>query len=175
MTEFSSHFWVLSSDYSMTEMQRGLLNKCGVWLLEWKKILDVFVRHAKKQYVCVAVCCSVLQCIAVCCSVLQCVAVNLGWICSAREKYLGFIFSTYYHTLQHTATHCNALQHTAMIIWGVFVRHWNHKHFFFGFICSALKWRHGNNGVGATWSAPGLQHIATRCNTLHTATYCNVL
>jgi len=28
------------------------------------------------MYVCVAVCCSVLQCVAVCCSELQCVAVS---------------------------------------------------------------------------------------------------
>jgi len=33
------------------------------------------LRPCPYSYVCIAVCCSVLQCVAVCCSVLQCVAV----------------------------------------------------------------------------------------------------
>ena len=48
---------------------------------------------------CVAVCCSVLQCVAVCCSVLQCVAVCCSANCLRAVP-------------EHTATHCNALQHT---------------------------------------------------------------
>jgi len=52
---------------------------------------------------CVAVCCSVLQCVAVCCSVLQCVAV----CCSVCEKSLATR-----RIPEHTATHCNKLQHT---------------------------------------------------------------
>jgi len=35
----------------------------------------IYVCAMPYSYVCVAVCCSVLQCVAVCCSVLQCVAV----------------------------------------------------------------------------------------------------
>jgi len=126
---------------------------------------------------CVAVWCSVMQCIAACCSVLQCVAVNLEMnLFGTQKNILGLFFqhtTTPNNTLQHTAMHCNALPWSIL---GVFVRHWNHKQKNIGFICLALKWRRGNNGVGATWSAPGLQHIATRCNTLqHTATRCNIL
>jgi len=68
---------------------------------------------------CDAVYCSVLQRIAVCCSE------SGNEFVRHAEKYLGFIFSTYYHTQQHPATHCNALQCTAMI--------------HLGCICSALK------------------------------------
>ena len=88
---------------------------------------------------CVAVCCSVLHCIAVCCSVLEkgtgaqilrrrqynvaiCCSVWCSVRCSAlltvrrfseilrerRPMKPGLI-----HTLQHTTTHCNTLQHTA--------------------------------------------------------------
>ena len=55
------------------------------------------------------VCCSVLQCVAVCCKVLQCVAV----CCSVLQCGL-FVWYTPIGTqitLQHTATHCNTLQH----------------------------------------------------------------
>ena len=54
---------------------------------------------------CVAVCCSVLQCVAVCCSVLQCVDTGLFLTCFTYRK------QTHGITLQHTATHCNTLQH----------------------------------------------------------------
>jgi len=79
---------------------------------------------------CVTVCCSVLQCAAVCCSVLQCVAVcrsDLSVFCSfavccsvlqcvavccsvgiTREQDLAS--QNHSNTLQHTATHCSALQ-----------------------------------------------------------------
>ena len=80
---------------------------------------------------CVAVCCSVLQCVAVlvsfadykrgiccsilqgvvvCCSMLQCVAVLVDLAGSE-----GVIMPMYANQpLQHTATHCNTLQHTEM-------------------------------------------------------------
>jgi len=45
---------------------------------------------------CVAVCCSARQCVAVCCSVLY------------REIYIVMVS---FGPLQHTATHCNTLQH----------------------------------------------------------------
>jgi len=74
---------------------------------------------------CVAVCCSVLQCTAVCCSVLQCVAVYcsvLQWVavrCSVLRMrvlchFTGFARLVWVTSkcLQHTATHCNTLQHT---------------------------------------------------------------
>jgi len=54
----------------------------------------------------VAVCCSVLQCVAECCRVLQCVAVCCSPSCVSARNFQGAI-------LQHTATRCNTLQHTA--------------------------------------------------------------
>jgi len=54
------------------------------------------------------------------------------------------------HTLQHTAIHCNALQHTAT--------EW-HRH-----------------GVSSEQLTKILQYTATHCNTLqYTATHCNTL
>jgi len=51
------------------------------------------------------------------------------------------------YTLQHTATHCNTLQHRVYSVW----------------VCSLVS-THCNT----------LQHTATHCNTLqHTATHCN--
>jgi len=76
-----------------------------------------------KDTQCVAVCCSVLQCVAVrrsvlqwdavCCSETQCVAVRrsvLQWdaVCCSETP-----FGCHLLRLQHTATHCNTLQHTA--------------------------------------------------------------
>jgi len=57
---------------------------------------------------CVAVCCSVLQCVAVCCSVLRCAAVCYSMLqCVA----LGCVLHSV-NTVQHTATHCDTLQHS---------------------------------------------------------------
>ena len=59
----------------------------------------------------------------------------------------------YYNTLQHTATHCNTLQHHDNI--GI----------------SSYTWVCVGNGMTYISS---LQHNATQCNTLqHTATHCN--
>ena len=68
----------------------------------------------------------------------------------------------YIVSLQHTATHCNALQHT--------VTHCNTLEF----SCSPIS------PSGLVWIQKryivSLQHPATPCNTLqHTATYCNTL
>ena len=61
-------------------------------------------------YINILVCCSVLQCVAVCCSVLQCVAYKHVIL----YKYIGVLCKPVHCTtiLQHTATHCNTLQHT---------------------------------------------------------------
>jgi len=70
---------------------------------------------------CVAVCCSVLQCAVVCCIVLQCAAVGCTVKTSQKiEERFARPWSeschtcvcVLSHTLQHTATHCNTLQHT---------------------------------------------------------------
>jgi len=65
------------------------------------------------------VCCSVLQCVAVCCMFgireLQCVAaccildIRDTPICKPRMLYIQWMVCI----LQHTATRCNTLQHTA--------------------------------------------------------------
>ena len=57
---------------------------------------------------CVAVCCSVLQCVAVCCSILQSVLVPSQFAVDNDKNTLS--------TLQHTATHCNSLQLTVLLI-----------------------------------------------------------
>jgi len=90
--------------------------------------------------------CSVLQCVAVCCSVLH-------------QSHLSRDWQT--RLMQHTATHCSTLQHTAI-----------HKKL--------------TNEIDAT-HCNTLQHTATHCNTQetdkrdwcntlqHTATHCNTL
>jgi len=67
---------------------------------------------------CVAVSCSVLQRIAKYCNVLQCAAVEtlVSLVASIRVQWLSctacpLLYTL--HTLQYTATHCNALQRTA--------------------------------------------------------------
>ena len=57
---------------------------------------------------CAAVCCSVLQCVAVSCSVLQSVLVPSQFAVDNDKNTLS--------TLQHTATHCNSLQLTVLLI-----------------------------------------------------------
>ena len=95
---------------------------------------------------CVAVCCSVLQCVAVCCSVLQCLALCP---CCGTAKSTARRESELFHTLQHTATHCNTLQHATAL-------------------------REGNQSLFTHCNT--LQHPAAHCNTLqHTATPCNTL
>jgi len=60
------------------------------------------------ELLCVAVCCSVLPCVAVCCSdkiITELTIRNTRQICDHVWPMNA--------SLQHTATHCNALQHTA--------------------------------------------------------------
>jgi len=64
---------------------------------------------------------SVLQCVVACCSVLQCAAVSChGKTLGALSLQLRPLFdsdtATHYHTLQHTITHCNALQQLRPLI-----------------------------------------------------------
>jgi len=76
---------------------------------------------------CVAVCCRVLCCVAVCysvlhrvascCSVLQCVVrtrvdLHVAVSCTVLRGH-GVLEAQIQIRLQHTATHCNTLQHTA--------------------------------------------------------------
>jgi len=111
----------------------------------------IFARMREVVLQCVAVCCSVLQCVAVCCGVLQCVAVccsvlQLKWISARmREVCEGRYVEGSQHPfpLQHTATYCNTLQHTA------------------------TQGRY----VEGSQDPFQMQHTATYCNTLqHTAT-----
>jgi len=78
-------------------------------------IVGLYVRNTR-------VWCSVLQCAAVCCSVLQCASVFLRGEEQCTERPPGSLqhIATHCNTLQHTATHlqhitthCNTLQHTA--------------------------------------------------------------
>jgi len=60
---------------------------------------------------CVAVRCDVLQCVAVCCNVLQCVAVCCSVVIKlSPDLRIGRQIN---HHTEHTATHCNTLQHIA--------------------------------------------------------------
>ena len=52
-------------------------------MYEWDIYVGMHAYSSDFIYVCVAVCCSVLQCVAVCCSVLQCVAV----CCSTLQNF----------------------------------------------------------------------------------------
>jgi len=80
-----------------------------------------YLIYSKLDMVCVAVCCSVLQCAAVgvvCCSVMQRVAEqrkkdsqDIGdW--AWQNVFCVIMNESCLYTLQHTATHCNTLQHT---------------------------------------------------------------
>ena len=87
--------------------------------LNWFVIARTFSRPT--QYVeawcselqCAAVCCNVMQCVAVRCSVLQCVAVSLGQRSLEYDDTSATATRLFRNTRQHTATHGNALQHTA--------------------------------------------------------------
>jgi len=65
------------------------------------------------------------------------------------------------HILQHAATHCSILQHTAILLaWPVVMSRVTY--------CNTLQ------HAGVYYNT--LQHTATHCNTLqHTATHCNTL
>jgi len=77
--------------------------------------------------------------------------------------------NTLQDTLQHTAVHCNTLQHAATQL-----RHTNDEEV-------ALEMQHIYDESTATYyniatHCNTLQHTATHCNTLqHTATHCNTL
>jgi len=99
----------------------------------WGHLVCCSVMVLKLQ--CVAVCCSVLQCVVVCCSVLQCdtalwcsscsVELCVAVCCCVRLHRIQMCCNRcvqQWHrasvcvkrdTPQHTATHCNTLQHTA--------------------------------------------------------------
>jgi len=84
---------------------------------------------------CIAACCSVLQCVAACCSVLQCPAAMHGSLPSRSGGVLSRggnsentprarswsetprprarLYGLREYCRQHTAEHCNTLQHTA--------------------------------------------------------------
>ena len=101
------------------------------------------------EYLCVAVCCSVLQCVAelvaLCCSVLQC-----------EHDMMQQNTSDFVTPYTHSATHCNTRQHTA-------------TH------CNTLQLY---TQLHRTLSHPthALQQTATHCNTLqHTATHGSTL
>ena len=97
-----------------------------------------------------------MQCIAVCCSVLQCVAVSCKphtlhfkpWMLNLFELLFSCRCAWYMYVmidLQHTATHCNTLQHVICV-------------------CNDWSATHCNT----------LQHTATHCNTLqHVICVCN--
>jgi len=101
------------------------------------------------------VCCSALQCVVVCCSVLQCPRSKrcAGSMCEEVLLVLSL------NMLQHTATHCNTLQHAAC----------TEQINFRGSLSRSLS-QH------AATRCNTLQHAATHCNTLqHTATHCRTL
>jgi len=105
----------------------------------WGHLVCCSVMVLKLQ--CVAVCCSVLQCVVVCCSVLQCdtalwcsscsVELCVAVCCCVRLHRIQMCCNrcvnsdivpvcvwnvTRRNTLQHTATHCNTLQHHTVAI-----------------------------------------------------------
>ena len=126
------------------------------------------VRHPRhpKAWQYVAVCCSVLQSVAVCssvlqsvavfCSVLQCVAEYcsvLQWLVSTNRLRRTMLQGVLSGLVQHTATHCNTLQHQLTKVC-------------LSRAARAIKLLHCST----------LQHTVTHCNTLqHTATHCNTL
>jgi len=86
---------------------RGCVLKCiAVCCSVWQCVLA--------SQLAVSACCSVLQCVAVCCSV--CVRVSFKFISANQPQVKGSFAERDLHKskyLQHTATRCNALQHTA--------------------------------------------------------------
>ena len=118
-----------------------------IWLI--RRTYDTY------RYICIHLCCSVLQCVGVCCSVVQSnmySKIRLLRFCSRmhRDFSSGEQHITHCNTLQHTATHCNTL---SMVL--------NELQ------CVA---------VCCTTHCNALQHTATHCNTLqHTATHCITL
>jgi len=141
---------------------------------------------------CVAVFCSVLQCVAVCCSVLQCVAVCC-WLtyrlfrdmnhdfcyCLPAKSCMYSAVKKRNNTPQHTATHCNTLQHSAAHIATHTATHYNilqHTEEFYrpspahiqgAYCCSVLQC------VAVCCSV--LQCVAVCCSVLHSVVCCSVL
>jgi len=142
-----------------------------------------------------------LQCVAVCCSVLQCVAVRgRVYVGYSTISSLNMLFkqhiqgqhtathcntlqhTTECNTLQHTATHCNTLQPTATHCNMLFKQHIQGAHCGVPYIHSATHCNtlphtatHCNTLLNARHYNT-LQHTATHCDTLqHTATHCNTL
>ena len=126
--------------------------------------LNMIVTQKKKNTLCVAVFCSVLQ---VRCNVLQCVAecYCATTYCNTKSHEHDTTFNVIvtrkmYNTLQHTATHCTILHHTAT---------------------------HCNTLQHTATHCSTLQHTAAHCSTLqhrrntlqhtaaHTAAHCNTL
>ena len=90
-----------------------------------------------------------------------------SFICRAQ------LISCVHYTLQHTATHCNTLQHNALrsheVSWV-----WDMIDWLMGFdVLISVTWLRSHQNI--MWR-DSLQHTATHCNALQrTATHCNTL
>ena len=142
----------------------------------------------------VAVCCSALQRVAVCCRYF-----DLCRSLSANEPFTSGWFAeinlklTRTYTLQHTATHCNTLQHAETASWLANTHCHTLQHTAMHFNtqqrtathCNALQHTasycntqkpqvHSRAHAATQWKM--LERAATYCNTLqHTTTHCNAL
>jgi len=112
-----------------------------------------------------AVCCSVLQCVAVCCSGCYITSREAG---THQEESIARV-GTAIESLQHAATYCNTLQHTANTL------QYTETH-------QQRSITHAGTARGdathctthCNTRCHTLQHAATHCNTLHhTTIYCN--
>jgi len=109
---------------------------------------------------CVAVCCSVLQCVAVCyrCHFKTNKISNEAFVPvkTAQQLRFNFWFFVKQH-LQHTATHCNTLQHTESLVWD---------------FCNRVEY---SGAIGGAMCCRVLQCVAVRCSVLQYVTvYCNL-
>jgi len=157
---------------------------CSFSERRWR--IPILHKPVRAKYVCVAVCCIVVQCVAVCCSALQCVVVCCSVaVCCIRNGASCYAFcqaclrqlrvccsvsqcvAVCCSVWQCVAVCCSTLQNTR------FEKPVCTKYMCVAMRCSALQCVAVHCRIRIS---KNVQRTATHCNTLqHTATHCNTL
>jgi len=146
--------WAIWLCVYMCDVSFDTCESCRTRNIHVTRVNTAVTGFSQRRGICVAVCCSVLQCVAVCCGergVMRRLQLDVFVRYTGVNVYVGVcVFGcvcSNNNTLQNTAAHCPALQHTEAQ-------------------CSALQ-RNATH-------CDTLQHTAQRCNTLQNdATHCN--